>query len=270
MNTIAEATEPTPDPNQPFYDKAIAAIEELFEKAKAAHELHFAMGMMPEFRGAQDPGWNTAEEATIAYDQYTALLKSMDKKDPMRVRVALDFYLHVAEGSGFHEIPKKMLLTIEGKGNNIYPWQNLVKRHEKAGRAIDPNANRVMKDLMGHSFELGLKNLSEVFQEAFDPDVRNAVAHADYIIAPEGLRLRKKNGGWPREIAWPECDAILNRGLNLFSFIRQIVDAHIRSYDPPKKIRSRLTDNEPFTDYLLYYVPETGAFGFTTGKEVPK
>jgi hypothetical protein len=258
------------DPNQPFYNKAIKALEELFERAKAAHELHFVMGLMPEFHGAQDGGWNTAEEATVAYDQYAELLKAIKKENPIRVRVVLDFYLHVAEGSGFYEIPKKMLLTIEGKGNNMLPWQKLVKRHEKTGRAIDPNANRIMKDLMGHAFELGLKELSEVFHQAFDPDLRNAVAHADYIIAPEALRLRKKNGGWPKEIPWGELDAVLNNGLNLFSFIRQIADKHVKSYDPPKTIRSRLTNNEPLTDYMLYYVPETGAFGWTTGREIPK
>ncbi len=257
------------DPNQPFYDKAIKALEDLFERAKAAHELHFVMELMPEFHGAQDGGWNTAEEATIAYDQYSALLKAMKKDDPMRVRVVLDFYLHVAEGSGFYEIPKKMLLTVEGKGNNVFPWRNLVKRHEKTGRAIDPNANRIMKDLMGHAFELGLNDLSDVFREAFDPDLRNAVAHSDYIIAPNGLRLRKKNGGWPKEIPWDELEATLNRGLNLFSFIRQIVDEQVKSYDPPKTIKSQLTKNEPLRDYMLYYVPETGAFGWTTGKEIP-
>jgi hypothetical protein len=271
MTTTDEAAAKAPDdPNQSFYDKAIKALEELFEKAKAAHELHFVMGLMPEFHGAQDAGWNTAEEATIAYDQYTALLKAMNKEDPMRIRIALDFYLHVSEGSGFYEIPKKMLLTIEGKGNNLFPWHHLVKRHEKTGRAIDPNANRIMKDLMGHAFELGLGDLSDVFHHAFDSDLRNAVAHADYIIAPDGLRLRKKNGGWPKELPWNEFDAILSKGLNLFSFIRQIVDGHVKSYDPPKTIRSRLTNNEPFTDYMLYYVPETEAFGWTTGKEIAK
>jgi hypothetical protein len=58
------------DPNQEFYDKAVRALKELCEKARAAQELHFAMALMPELRGAQDAGWNTAEEAVHAYDQY--------------------------------------------------------------------------------------------------------------------------------------------------------------------------------------------------------
>jgi hypothetical protein len=52
-----------------------------------------------------------------------------------------------------------------------------------------------MKDLMGHAFTLGFRELSEVFEDAFDVGVRNAIAHADCIIAPEGLRLRRRNSG---------------------------------------------------------------------------
>jgi hypothetical protein len=122
-----------------------------------------------------------------------------------------------------------------------------------------------MKDLIGHASELGLSELAEVFRDAFDPDVRNAIAHADYILWSDGLRLRRRNGGQPRVVPWDEFDALIGRGLNLFSLIRSIVDEYTRSYDPPKTIRSRMTDGEPETDYTLYFDPKTGALGLTTG-----
>src|ERR1700730_15037139 len=43
------------DPNQAFFEKAERALRDLFDRAKAAHELHFAMALMPEFRGEQIP-----------------------------------------------------------------------------------------------------------------------------------------------------------------------------------------------------------------------
>jgi hypothetical protein len=258
------------DPNQAFYDKAIKALRELFDKAKAVQELHFAMALMPEIRGAQDPLWNTAEEAVRAFDQFEALIKKMDKKDLVRVRVALTFYMHAAECSGFYEIPKKMMLTIDGRGNNIYPFQGLVKKHRKTGKAIEPNANRIMKDLMGHAFTLGLRELSEVFEDAFDVDVRNAIAHADYIIAPEGLRLRRRNGGQIRVISWDDFDKIFTRGVNLFSFIRQLAAEYVQGYNPPKTIKSRLGSKEPLSDYTIYYDPKNETFGWVSGTEPPK
>lgn len=75
-----------PDPNQAFYDKAKRALEGLFEKAKAKNELHFVMAMMPEFRGMQDGGWNTGEEAVHAYDQFTEHIKSLPKDSLVRVK----------------------------------------------------------------------------------------------------------------------------------------------------------------------------------------
>lgn len=254
------------DPNQEFYDKAARALTDLCERARAAHELHFVMALMPEFRGMEDAGWSTAHEAVRAYDEFSALVKSLSREKTVQARVILAFYAHVAEGSGFYEIPKKLLLTIGGKGNNIYPFQALVERHRKTGEVMAPNANRIIKDLIGHAADLGLAELAEVFRDAFDPDVRNAIAHADYIIWQDGLRLPRRNGGQPRVISWGEFDAMMSRGLNLFSFIRQIVEQYVRSYDPPKTIRSRMADDEPESDYTLYFDPKTGAFGLTTGE----
>lgn len=70
MADESKPAEEPKDPNHEFYDKAVRALKELCEKAKTAHELHFAMALMPELRGAQDAGWNTAEEAVRAYDRY--------------------------------------------------------------------------------------------------------------------------------------------------------------------------------------------------------
>ena len=256
------------DPNQAFFEKAERVLRDLFDRAKAAHELHFAMALMPEFRGEQDAGWSTADESVRAYDEFAELVRSLPKT-PARVRVVLAFYMHVAEGAGFYELPKKLLLTIEGRGNNMWPFQNLVERHRASGEIIAPNANQIMKDLIGHASELGLTELAEVFRDAFDPGVRNAVAHADYIIWPDGLRLRRRNGGWPREIPWKDFTSLADRGLNLFAFIRHLSDEYVHSYETPKTIRSRMKNNEPLTDYTIYYQPVTGAFGFTTGQHPP-
>ena len=134
------------DPNQAFFEKAERALRDLFDRAKAAHELHFAMALMPEFRGEQDAGWSTADESVRAFDEFAELVRSLPKT-PARVRVVLAFYMNVAEGAGFYEIPKKLLLTIEGRGNNMWPFQNLVERHRASGEIIAPNANQIMKGL---------------------------------------------------------------------------------------------------------------------------
>jgi hypothetical protein len=81
-------------------------------------------------------------------------------------------------------------------------------------------------------------------------------------------------GGWRGDRRRARCgpldaccdfDALFRKGAILFDFIRQYVDHYIETYDPPKTIKARMNANEPLTNYTLYYVPSTGAFGFTTG-----
>ncbi|MCC5467641.1 hypothetical protein [Pelosinus baikalensis] len=250
--------------NEVFFKKATDALEELFERAQKVNEIHFALALMSEFRGMQDVGWSTADDALHAYKEYIELIKKIPDGTPIKIRVMLAFYNHVSEGSGFYEIPKKLLLTIGGEGNNLVPFQKLVKKHKTTGLMIAPNANKVMADMIGHAAELGLNNLAEIIRDAFNPDVRNAVAHADYIIAPDGLRLRRRNGGQPQIIPWTELILILERGINFFNIIRNMTESYMQSYDPPKEVKGRLYKNEPEFKYVIKYNPQNGSFGIST------
>jgi hypothetical protein len=250
--------------NDRFFEKADRSLRDLFDRAKAAQELHFAMALSPEFRGSQDFGWSTAHESVRAYDEFNAHLRSFEQETPIRVRIVLAFYNHVAEGAGFYEIPKSLLLTVEGRGNNTLPFQDLVERHRRTGEIMAPNSNRIMKDLIGHVAELELTELAEIFRDAFDPDVRNAIAHADYIIRSEGLLLRRRNGGQPRMISWAEFWPLIDRGLNLFHFIREITSEYVHSYETPKTIQARLAD-EPEQEWTIYCDRTTRQFGFISG-----
>jgi len=62
----AKKPEEKADPNQPFYEKAERGLRQLYENAKAKNELHFVTALMPEMRGMQDAGWNTAEDQNTA------------------------------------------------------------------------------------------------------------------------------------------------------------------------------------------------------------
>lgn len=181
--------------NEAFYEKAEAALRELFEAAKAKHELHFAMALMPEMRGMQDAGWNTADETQHAFHEYLEFLQELEP-NRMKWRITLGFYCHLAEASGFYEVPKNMLRISEGGSHVLWPFMDLVQEHRQTGNRIAPNANKVLRDLAGYAKTLGFDNLAEVFRDAFNSDVRNGYSHADYIVWQDGLRLPKRNGGY--------------------------------------------------------------------------
>lgn len=250
--------------NERFYQKAKKALHDLFDAAQKRHELYFAFALTPEMRGTQDAGWNTAVESFRVFDEYSAFLKNRES-NPMKYRIAMAFYCHLAEASGFYEIPKNMLRISEGLPHLSWPFQQLVQCHKETGDIIAPNANKVLKDLVGHSKNLKFNELSEVFRDAFDPDIRNGYAHADYILWSDGLRLPKRNGGKARIIPWNEFALHLERGITFFNILRNTVLEYICLYEPAKTIRASL-NGEPEKDWRISFDSERGEFEISNSK----
>ncbi len=146
---------------QEYADCCSAAFQELFQAARAREEVQFAMALNPEMRGMQDAGWSTARESMLAIDEYLAVIKGLPQ-DRMRVRTALSLYSHLSEASGFYEVPKNLLRIASGEDYNFWPFQHLVERHRASGAVIAPNANKIMKDLLGHAAELKFSHFQEV------------------------------------------------------------------------------------------------------------
>src|SRR5262245_49148370 len=99
MSKSHDPQDPLPAESQPFFEKVERAFRDLFERAKARNELHFALSLNPEFRGVQGPGWSTADDVHRAFDEYLSFLKEGEFTS-LKARVALAFYCHLAEASG--------------------------------------------------------------------------------------------------------------------------------------------------------------------------
>jgi uncharacterized membrane protein YhaH (DUF805 family) len=124
--------------------------------------------------------------------------------------------------------------------------------------------NPSLKDLAGHAEDLGFHDLAEVFRDAFDPDIRNGYAHADYVICDDGARLPKRNGGTPKIIYWPEIHARFERGINFFHVLRGIVTDYISSYNPARQVRGQSGDT-PECVWTIHADPEKHTFTISSG-----
>ena len=264
MSKTPDSPHPLVAENEKFLRKSERAFRDLFDRARAKNELHFALSLNPEFRGEQDAGWSTADDAHIVFNEYLAFIRDGEFTS-LKARVALAFYCHLAEASGYYEIPKNMLRIVDGRSYNLWPFKDLVEKHRRTGAIIAPNANKVLRDLAGHAASLALSDLAEVFRDAFDPDIRNAYAHADYVIWKDGLRLRKRNGGFPRKVPWPEFQARFDRGINIFFLLLQMVEEYVASYHAPRQFRGRMADNEPELMWTVHFDPEKRTFAISGG-----
>jgi len=182
---------------------------------------------------------------------------------PFKARVALAFYCHLAESSGFYEIPKNLLRVADGQRYNLWPFRNLNTKHKTTGAVIAPNANKVLQDLAGHAKELNLTSLAEVFRDAFDADLRNGYAHADYVVWEDGIRLPKRNGGNPQIVSWPEFSALFDRGINFFNLLTEMVSEQKNSCDPAKEILGQLAE-EPKGTWIIQADSKKGMFSISS------
>lgn len=182
----------------------------------------------------------------------------------MRTRLMLSLYAHLSEASGLYEVPKNMLRIASGEGYNTWPFQHLTAARSATANIVSPNATKVMKDLISHSVEAGHPELKDLIVEAFDFDLRNGYAHADYIVWRDGVRLRKRNGGRPRIIPFDELVALVNRALAFFQAIERVSTLFIVTYDPPKDLMGRFNIEEPLFPCRIAWNPERRTFSIST------
>ncbi len=244
--------------NEQFFEKAERAFRELFDAAKAKNEIHFGLALGPENRGYKSVPSSTAMETFRAFDEYITFLKA-GEVTRFKIRVALSFYTHLSEASGFYEVPKNMLRIADGEDYSIQPFEPLIQKHKITGDRIAPNTNKVFKDLIGHGGNSGFTELAEVFRDAFNSELRNGYAHADYIIQPDGIKLRERTGGKRQVINIPLFDQLFNRGIGFFQVLRHVIKEYVASYNPAKTVTGRLSD-EPVGPCTIQYLPEHQAF----------
>ena len=252
------------DPLEEFSERCESAWNDLFGAAKAQEEVQFALALCPEFRGMQDPGWSTAEEASQTLEEYLSLLEALEPK-PIKARIALSLYSHLSEASGLYEVPKNMMRIASGDDYNLWPFQHLVAQHKVTGAKIAPNANKIMKDILGHADDLGLESLKELILETFDPELRNGYAHADYIIWTDGIRLRKRNGGYPSIVPFDEFDSKLNKAIMFFQSLQESLRWAMKSYSPAKRVTGRMNNDDPPMPTIISFDEETRSFSIRSG-----
>lgn len=205
--------------------------------------------------------FNTAEDTFRAFDEYLDFIEQ-GELTRLKARIALGFYCHLSEASGFYEIPKNMLRVAAGEPYLMWPFNHLVQTHSTTGNVIAPNANRILRDLAGHAQTLNFTELSEIFRDAFNSDLRNGYAHADYVFLNDGIYLRRRNGGRPMLVSWQQFNYLFERGVNFFQCLRQIVNEYVTSYNPPKMISGSLSDEPPRT-WTIKYESKTRAFSIS-------
>lgn len=230
----------------------------LVEFTRSISELDMAGALFGEFRGAQDAGWSTM---ITAYEVHAELKQLGSKGSSLTIpelRQVLCLYAQLAEAGGVYEALLNLMGVVQSKPWNLWPFQDMVRVAKNPDRIIGPNANAMFRRLARTATEIGMPKLAGLLEVTFRDDIRNGIFHADYILGPDGLRLRRRNGGYASVISFEDLSRDLSIALAFFELLDAVqVDAR-QSFRPAREIIGRFSMNPPMK-HTVELAPD-GAF----------
>jgi hypothetical protein len=233
----------------------------LFEFGRVINELDFAAALFNEFRGMQDAGWSTTITAHQVFSELQEVGNRESKLPLADYRQALCLYAQLSEAGGIYEGLLNLFGVVQLKPWNLWPFRDLVRVRSEPKRIIGPNANAMFRKLAQTAAAIGMPKLAELLAATFNDDVRNGMFHADYIIAHDGLRLRRRNGGQAYLISHAEVSDLITVGVAFFDLFGQMQRRAVESYRPAKRIIGRLSANPPMAWTIQF--AEDGSFGIS-------
>lgn len=217
----------------------------LFAFVRRINEIDNFAALFLESRGAQDAGWNTTATAEEVFNEMLAITSKDTPLTKAEFRQMLCLYAHLAEAGGVYEGLLNTMQVVQLKPYRQWPFHDLVRVRQRPRAVIGPNANAMFRRLTEVATSIGMTSLAGLLEIAFRDDIRNAIAHADYILVPEGLRLRKRNGGSPLLVPSDELHNALQISIYFFKLLGVFRMRVAESFRPARTIIGRFSANPP-------------------------
>lgn len=240
----------------------------LFAYARTINEIDTAAALSGEFRGAQDAGWSTVQ---TAYEVFRELKTLGTKGAPLtkpELRQALCLYAQLAEAGGVYEGLLNTMRVAQLKAYNLWPFQDLVRVRREPRAVIGPNANTMFRHLAEVAAAIGMASLAGLLEIAFRDDIRNGMAHADYILGRDGLRLRRRNGGQPVVVSHQQMQDALQIAHFFFELLQSFQQATAETFRPARTIIGRFSENPPM--HWTIELTEDGRFSISSNAAGPQ
>lgn len=152
--------------------------------------------------GMEDRGWDPLLESRATLEDLNAIMQMELPRDVFpssemtKWRMGLVMYTHMVEMDAPYEVITNLLRFQLGLGYSPNPYYQFLNKDEKkqfAKRGLYPAGKiKIIKQL---SKELGV-NVGDIFDDFYDPKLRNAISHSDYIFTDSHFRVRNGTGAW--------------------------------------------------------------------------
>lgn len=222
-----------------------AQLTYLISFARSMNELDLAGALFGEFRGAQDAGWNASATAFEVFEELRSLGTKAQPLTIAEFRQVLCLYAQLAEAGGVYEGLANLFGVIQLKPYSMWPFHEMVQVREAPRRVVGPNANAVFRRLAETARAIGMTKFSSLLEVTFRDDIRNGIFHADYIISPQDLRLRRRNGGQALALSMNEVNRAISIGMMFFELLIHHQAEARQAFRPARVINGRFSANPP-------------------------
>lgn len=246
-----------------FFIALSTELSRLYGFARQMNELDFAGSLGGEFRGMQDAGWATTITAQQVFDELQPYMGRTEPYSVPEMRIALMLYCQLSEAGGVYESLKNIMGVVTSQPYNLWPFKDIVRIRKADKRIIAPNANATFKDLATKASAIGMTKLADLLALAFNDEIRNGISHADYVIWADGLRLRKRNGGYANRLSFEEVGAAITAGVGFFEILQHHNRAAMQFFNPARDIIGKFSLNFPMK-HTVFADPERGTFSISS------
>lgn len=185
--------------NDAFIEEMRKGIEQLYDLARDKCELFYLIALNPGSRIILDEDWDASVGVEEGVDDYIAFLKAeairfaqSRKYRRDSIRILLAYYAQLTEASFAFRMPMRMLRILQEQKPDGDPFKRLPGSHQLT-KDLPKSLNQAFKELVATSTLLGLHGLANTFKNVFNHDLRNSIAHSEYLIRDRGINLPRES-----------------------------------------------------------------------------
>lgn len=169
-------------------------------------------------------GWDVLDEAESTFADFNWMLDVAQKEKGKATarRFALYYYCFLVEMTAIHATIINVLRCVSGEHYVAFPFQHLYRRRKKDNQSIPPSMIQKVKAIRDAATRADESELAEKIGYVFDERLRNAVAHSDYILTANELRVREPGPG--KSVSLKDVDRKVNYTFRFLSGLLSAVN----------------------------------------------
>jgi hypothetical protein len=238
-------------------------LHAVFQAAKDAEAFEFACTLL-RIRGMEEAGWDPFVETYRLVTDLTALVAA-----PLavhtKIRLGLLLYSHLTEVGSIYDLLANLTRVARGERYSMDPFLDDARRSRK-GEVEFLSTPAKVRALQTALRENGHLEMTEVIDWFYSSSVRNAFAHADYILHENKFRCRseffERGGLQTPELPLEVLADLFNRSVCFYDvFMREYNDQRC-SYQTNTLVVGRISGGPNYEPVELLADAERGLYGF--------